>query len=929
MKFLLLVTGLLLFSLLSFPQKTEIKYLSGTDKDKTVDWEFRVSGGRNSGEWKTIPVPSNWEMQGFGTYHYWSDWTDKKAPDSIGIYRYSFDAPREWKNKDIKLFFGGVMTDTKVKINGKIAGDVHQGGFYQFNFDVTNLLKFDQKNLLEVTVKRFSDNHSVILAERRADFWMFSGIYRPVWLEIKPKAHINRLSIDAKHEGELYLELFTDGINSSSYYIETKIYDSNGMLIGKPLKINLEQGREKVTINTVVTGISPWTAEDPNLYKLKATLKDGAKSLHEVTEKFGFRTIEVREGDGIYVNNKKIRLRGTNRHSFWPTSGRTTSKELSIMDVNLIKDMNMNAVRMSHYPPDKHFLEVTDSLGLYVINELTGWQDEYDTRVGTKLVKELIIRDVNHPSIILWANGNEGGWNNELDKEFSKWDTQKRNIIHPWDNHGGINTSHYEVFDCCAGTFFHGNDLFMPTEFLHGLYDGGNGAALEDWWNKMIDNPLAVGGFLWAYADEGIVRDDRNGAIDVAGNSAPDGIVGPFREKEGSFFTIKEIWSPVYISKKEQNHLTELFNGVMAVENRYDHTNLNKIDFSWQLIDFPKPGNNIGHDIAYRGTINSPDVEPHQTGKLSLDLPKDWHRHDALYMTAKDQHGRIIYNWTWMISSPDKLAGEIIKTHEPSEVKGYKKDKFIVLESNETKAYIDLQTGMIDHVEKDGFQIPLSNGPVLINGNSELQTITYSEEGDHYVVKASFNGELKSVEWRMLPGGWLKLAYAYHLRSHEEVDYIGVSFSYPEEEVTGLKWLGKGPYRVWKNRTKGVEYDLWYKKYNDTMTGLNWDYPEFKGFHSNVYWATIETKGLPLTMLFKSNDMYLRLFTPKKPSQNGFDPRTTHVDFPEGDISFLKGIAPIGTKFHTAKQLGPAGKPNLIPRHGLYVYEEVLFYFGF
>jgi hypothetical protein len=589
----------------------------------------------------------------------------------------------------------------------------------------------------------------------------------------------------------------------------------------------------------------------------------------------------------------------------------------------------MNAVRMSHYPPDKHFLEITDSLGLYVINELTGWQNEYDTQIGTKLVKELVTRDVNHPSIILWANGNEGGWNNELDKEFSVWDLQKRNVIHPWDNYGGINTSHYEIFDCCTGTFFHGNDLFMPTEFLHGLYDGGNGAGLEDWWNKMIDNPLAVGGFLWAYADEGIVRDDQNGTIDVAGNSGPDGIVGPFREKEGSYFTIKEIWSPVYIPKKEQDKLSELFNGQMTIENRFDHTNLNQIDFSWQLIDFPKPvGNKTSHDVISQGMISSPDVSPHQTGELSIDLPKYWYENDALYLTAKDPNGREIYKWSWMISSPRQVANQIVKPDVKAEVKGYEKNDFFVLASNQTKAYFNTTTGMIDHVEKDGNIIPLGNGPVLINSDSELKSISLSEEGDGYVVKASFNGELKTVEWRMLPGGWLKLNYTYYIESHKETDYIGVSFSYPENEVKGLTWLGKGPYRVWKNRTKGVEFDVWHKEYNNTMTGLNWEYPEFKGFHSNTYWAVLETNGLPLTMVFNSDNMYLRIFSPKEPSQNGFEPRTTHVEFPEGDISFLKGITPIGTKFHTAKQHGPAGDVNHIPRHGLYVNEEVLFYFG-
>lgn len=924
----LLLLSFILSPLLHFAQNTKIFYLSGTDKDNTVLWDFKVSGGRNADEWKTIPVPSNWEMQGFGTYHYWSDWADEHAPDSIGNYRYSFEAPAEWKGNDVKLVFGAAMTDTEVTLNGKKAGPVHRGGFYQFSYDVSELVKYGEQNLLEVEVKRFSDNKSINLAERRADFWLFSGIYRPVWIEIKPKVHINRVAIDARHTGDFSVDVFVDDISSGAYFVEAQISELNGDPVGNTFEVNLKKGQQKATLKTLAENIKPWSAEWPNRYKVKISLKRKGKTVHEIVEKFGFRTIEVREGDGVYVNDKKVRLRGVNRHSFWPTSGRTTSKALSIMDVNLIKDMNMNAVRMSHYPPDKHFLEVADSLGLYVLDELTGWQDEYDTEVGKKLVKELVLRDVNHPSIIFWDNGNEGGWNYELDKEFARWDPQNRRVLHPWENFGGISTSHYERYDCCTETFFHGNDLFMPTEFLHGLYDGGHGAGLDDWWNLMIDNPLAVGGFLWAFADEGIVRDDRGGAIDVAGNSAPDGIVGPYREKEGSFFTIKEIWSPVYIEKNSQDRLPETFSGILKVENRYDHTNLNQVEFTWQLVDFALPeSDQTGHKVTLQGTIDAPDIAPHQSGTLTIDLPEQWHQHDAFYLTAKDPYGREIYTWTWMITTPENIVEKTVKDRS-SEVTGSENDGLIILESDGVRAFIDSQSGMLHHVEKNGKRISLSQGPEITGGKAVFKAIEHGKEDDEYVVRATYEGRMQAIEWRMLPGGWLKLSYTYRLGRHAEVNYLGVSFSYPEGQVTGVRWLGKGPYRVWKNRTKGVEFDLWRKDYNDAMTGLVWEYPEFKGFHSDIYWATLETKEMPVTMVFGAEDMYLRLFTPREPEEEKFDPKTTHVDFPKGDISFLRGIAPIGTKFHAAKEHGPAGQRNIVRRHGITYHDEVYFYFG-
>ena len=207
----------------------------------------------------------------------------------------------------------------------------------------------------------------------------------------------------------------------------------------------------------------------------------------------------------------------------------------------------MNAVRMSHYPPDEHFLDACDELGLYVLDELAGWQKPpYDTEIGKKLVREMVTRDVCHPCILFWDNGNEGGWNRELDNQFALYDPQNRTVLHPWEKFNGVDTAHYRNYETTRKKLSD-STLFMPTEFLHGLYDGGLGAGLDDYWKLMYASPVGAGGFLWALLDEGVVRTDKNGQIDVAGNQAPDGIVGPYRQKEASFYTVKEIWSPVHI----------------------------------------------------------------------------------------------------------------------------------------------------------------------------------------------------------------------------------------------------------------------------------------------------------------------------------------------------------------------------------------------
>lgn len=926
----LLLAAVVIFSIPVGAQQTNIHFLSGTDKDNTVSWDFKVNGGRNSGEWKSIAVPSNWEMQGFGTYHYWSDWQKDKniAPDSEGLYRTRFSIPKDWQQQDIRIVFGGVMTDAEVKINGQLVGPVHRGGFYQFSYPINNYINLEAENLLEVKVNRFSTDESINRAERTSDFWLFSGIYRPVWLEAKPKEHIERFAVDAKHTGAINIQVWLSEIITASQ-LQAQIKTLDGKAVGKSFSINAIAHGEPVSMSAQIKNIIPWNAENPQRYLLELQLKDGKKIIHQVEQIIGFRTVELRKGDGLYVNNVKVRLKGSNRHSIWPDSGRTTSKALSYGDARLMKDMNMNAVRMSHYPPDQHFLEVADELGLYVINELTGWQQAYSTAAGEPLVKELILRDHNHPSIIIWANGNEGGWNTELDDDFQLWDLQQRPVIHPWGLFGGINTAHYEPLNCCAGRFFNGNDVFMPTEFLHGLYDGGAGAGLNDWWNKMLANPLNAGGVIWAFADEGIVRADQGGKMDVAGNRAPDGIVGPYREKEGSFFAIKEIWSPVYLPLSEQEQLPTSFTGSMAVENRFDFTNLNQLQFSWRLVKFSDPGKNKNVQSIDSNKINSPSILPGERGAIDLKLPEQWQSADALYVTAS-RNGNEIYTWSWMITSASNIVQRTIQHSDLSAGLSNLTETTTsyVLTNGPLTIVLDKSTGRLQSVKRGDNEFNLANGPRLVTGDGKLKSIQARNEGQDVIVSAEYGGELRKVEWRLQINGWLKLTYAYQMKGGTKADYLGVTFDYPEDQVKSMRWLGKGPYRVWKNRTKGVEYGVWEKNYNDTVTGLSWNYPEFKGFHDKVYWAQVETGKSPFTILINDPNLNLRMLTPKQAAGENENPMFTKVEFPEGNISFLNGFTPIGTKFDEAAAHGPEGEKNTVPRLGQYYQTEVYFYFG-
>lgn len=879
--------------------KTIRQNLSGIDKDHTVNWDFYCTGGRKSGQWTTIPVPSNWEFQGFGAYNYGHD---KVKNDEQGLYKHQFKLGVNAQHKRIFIVFEGSMTDTEVKINGRLAGPIHQGAFYRFKYDITGLVKNNVDNLLEVKVSKMSADASVNRAERNGDFWIFGGIYRPVYLEIVPETYIDRVAIDAKANGQIRVDVFNKN-TTGNQVIQAEVQTLKGVRVGQPFSIKPTD--DSTTLKSVVNNIAAWNPEQPNLYNLVVAIKSGTQVVHQITQRFGFRTVELRKGDGIYVNDKKVIFKGVCHHSEWPESGRALSKAIDLLDIKQIKEMNMNAVRMSHYPPDQSFLDVCDSLGLFVLDEVTGWQAKYDTGVGHKLVKEMMVRDVNHPSIVLWDNGNEGGWNRDLDIDYALYDPQKRTVIHPWERFNNTDTKHYPVYNYVVNSNLYGKDIFFPTEFMHGLYDGGHGAGLDDYWNLMLSDPKNAGGFLWVYADGAIVRTDKDNILDADGNHAPDGIVGPHREKEASFYTIKEIWSPVYISN---NTLPIKFDGRLNIENRYLYTNLNKCSFSWKLVSFASPQNKTtAPSINSSGVIKAYNLAPGASAYLNLNLPANWKNSDALLLTVTDAAGKEIVSRSWAIAGTQAVTNKYTKGTSSTVGLFKEENEQLMVTSDGITYYFSTSNGYLQKVRGVSGDISLSDGPVLTGVKPQLKEIKRYVSGNSQVIEPIYTDGNFKVKWTFTPGKPAQLQYSYLPRG--SADFYGITFNYPEQNITGMKWLGNGPYRVWKNRLKGGMLNVWQKDYNNTITGESWLYPEFKGYHANMYWVTIQNKEHPFTIYTENENIFLQMLKPQKPVSAPNN--NTSPAFPDGNLGFMTAIPAIGTKFNPAEDMGPQSQKNV------------------
>ncbi|MFL6579003.1 MAG: hypothetical protein ACJ8MR_20425, partial [Povalibacter sp.] len=452
-----------------------------------------------------------------------------------------------------------------------------------------------------------------------------------------------------------------------------------------------------------------------------------------------------------------------------------------------------------------------------------------------------------------------------------------------------------------------GPDIFMPTEFLHGLYDGGIGAGLRDYWNVMSASPTVAGGFFWAFADEGIRRTDQQGRIDNVGNSAPDGIVGPHGEKEGSYFAVKEIWSPVQI---RDLRLTP--EGLrMQLDNRYAFTNLTEVQLRWRALKLPDSSQPAsGAKIVASGSSIGPDLEPGDKREWTLPLRLDRSSFDTLHLEAVDSSGRSL--WTWSLDARPEHA-DTLAENVSSQVKV--DGNVTTVRSAPYALSFDNGSGRLLEIRKNGKAYPLRDGPRVIayrrtqrkfeeiTSTNRLISFHAFDQPEHGVLAAAeYEGPLRRVTWSREADG---IAMSYELAYEGPIDILGVGFALPEDQIVGKRWVGKGPFHVWQNRLEGGVLDVHDTAYNDSTPGQTYAYPEFKGYFNDWRWLTLQTRQGDVIVSNASNVPYFGLFKP----QGGTQPI---LDLPDVGLAFLSVIPAMGTKFTTPEVLGPQSQTRIV-----------------
>jgi beta-galactosidase/beta-glucuronidase len=617
--------------------------------------------------WDCIPVPSNWQMRGYGipqytNVHYPYPLDPPRVPQDnpTGLYRRAFAVPADWKGRQVFLVFDGVDSAFYCWVNGMRVG-YSQGSHMPSEFNITSFLK-PGRNTLDVQVFQWSD--ASYLEDQ--DMWRLSGIFRDVYLFSTPPLHLRDVFIrtpldrDCRHAAlRVQAQLHNYGAAARAYRVQAQLLAGNGraVLDAEVGRLGLlAAGREKLLdARFSVAEPALWTAETPNLYTLILSLLDARGNAVEV-ESFpvGFRQVEIR-GGRFLINGKPVLLRGVNRHESDPDAGHAVTLESMVRDIKLMKRHNINAVRTSHYINDPRWYDLCDRYGLYVVDEADlethgfGYtRDDIPPRAPewkaafVDRAERMVERDKNHPSVVIWSLGNECGFgpNHHAMAERIRRTDPTRPIHYESERHSegyaGPKVSDIEsvMYPTVDFLLEQGRKKdrcpFFMCEYAHAM---GNGPGnLKEYWDVIWAHPRLMGGCVWEWCDHGIRRRTKKGVEWFAyggdfgdqpndGNFCIDGLVFPDRRPHPSLLEYKKILEPVAVEAMD------LAKGRVKLRNRYDFLSLDHLEARWLLMrddrvlqqgPLPLPAVPARGEAEVRIPFTPPPPEPGVTHRLEL-----------------------------------------------------------------------------------------------------------------------------------------------------------------------------------------------------------------------------------------------------------------------------------------------------------------------
>ncbi|SEA92783.1 beta-galactosidase [Flavobacterium gillisiae] len=621
-------------------------------------------------QWTDFRIPASWEVNGYGLPIYVNQPYDfaghnlryeKMNPpfdipennNPVGSYRKKINLPANWKGKQVFIHVGNAKSCLFVWVNGKKVG-YSEDSKLAAEFDITNFLK-EGENLIAFQVYRWSDGSYL----ECQDMFRFSGIERDVFLYTTNKLNVRDTKIistldESYSNGLLSINAEINNYKTEhgmlskkdSLTVEVRLEDANGNLVyqdktdGYPTVLG--KYKTNVHFQTTIKNVQKWSAETPYLYRLYLTLKDVKGVVQEVVPlRIGFKKVEIKGAD-FFVNGKRIFLKGVNRHEHHPKTGHALTKEDMRKDMEMMKKLNINAVRHSHYPPDPYWMELCDEFGLYVVDEANieshGLGYDLDVTLANKSlwkeshmqrIQRMYERDKNHTSVITWSLGNEAGDGSNF---YAAYDWLRGQTTLPIQYERDIdyekpNDTHFSEIFCPQYMSpedllsYSKSDAKLPniqSEYAHIM--GNSLGNFQDYWDIIENNPKLQGGFIWEWIDQSIDTLKIGKRIKAYGGDFP--LEGPVDENlSDNNFSVKGVvtayreLTPMALEVKKvyQNIKAKwLGNNSLSIKNGFFFKNLDNVRMRWVLQE-----NGVAKE---NGAINTISLQPQAENNFKLAI---------------------------------------------------------------------------------------------------------------------------------------------------------------------------------------------------------------------------------------------------------------------------------------------------------------------
>lgn len=509
----------------SFDKKKSANYLSMEGM-----WKFNFVKDHNKrpanffalkyedSQWKDFPVPGLFELNGYGDATYknigyaWATQFDPNPPyiselnNYTGSYRRTFELPKNWKGKDVYFHVGSATSNLTLWVNGKYVG-YSEDSKVAAEFNISKYLK-PGKNLIAMQVMRWCDGSYF----EDQDFWRFTGIAREVYLYARPKLHAADIRLNAALENN-----YQDGVLNYKVSLKGGKTDIAITLCDKDGKQIAQATGAQGVIK--VPKVNAWTAETPYLYKAYITLKNKQGAAEVIPQKVGFRNVEIKNAQ-LLVNGQPVLVKGADRHEMDPDGGYVVSLERMIQDIKIMKQLNINAVRTSHYPCDPRWYDLCDEYGIYITAEANleshgmGYEEKSLAKFPEYIVPHIERNEgnvkplINHPSVIVWSLGNEGGYGINFEKAYD-WVKACDKTRPAQYERGGYDSKtdiycpmyigYEESENYCKSN---GTKPYIQCEYAHAM--GNSEGGFKEYWDLIRKYPKYQGGYIWDFVDQGL-----------------------------------------------------------------------------------------------------------------------------------------------------------------------------------------------------------------------------------------------------------------------------------------------------------------------------------------------------------------------------------------------------------------------------------------